>query len=173
MRLRTAVVECEYTCPECRFNLSDVNIKDQFVSGLYNETLQTDILAKNNQLVTLTSIIDHAKAYETAMRHQSELHDSAEVRAARMSDYKRKQSNGRFRKQSNKQQSCSGCGSNSHGIQGTPERANNCPAWGKTCNKCNILNHFASVCRQTTPTNHIDMEAASSTTISNANGRVA
>ena len=31
------------------------------------------------------------------------------------------------------------------------ERSKKCPAFGKRCTKCNISNHFANVCRQSSP----------------------
>ena len=159
VRLRTAAVDCEYTCPDCSHSLSDLNIKDQFISGIYNETLQTDILAKSNQLKSLDAIINHAKSYETAIRDQSELHDKSEaIQAARTSDYKRSKQFNSKRKPSYKPQCCSGCGSTSHGIPGTPDRANTCPAWGKSCLKCNIQNHFASACRRSsTNMSHVQL----------------
>ena len=43
------------------------------MKGLNNDTLQTDILAKANQLKTLEDIIKHAKAFESALRDQSSL----------------------------------------------------------------------------------------------------
>ncbi|XP_033105655.1 uncharacterized protein LOC117107953, partial [Anneissia japonica] len=42
---------------------------------------------------------------------------------------------------------CSGCGGN-HGVG---KRDKVCPAWGKQCHKCQRMNHFASVCKATTP----------------------
>ena len=57
-------------------------MKDQFIKGIFNDSLQTDILAKTNHLKTLDDITNHAEAYETALRDQSKLTDSAEVLAA-------------------------------------------------------------------------------------------
>ena len=44
-----------------------MNVKDQFVGGLANDVLQTDILAKGNQLKSLGDIVKHAEALETAV----------------------------------------------------------------------------------------------------------
>ena len=48
--IRAAAVDCEFVCPECELDISRVDIKDQFIQGLRNETLQMDILAKADQL---------------------------------------------------------------------------------------------------------------------------
>ena len=42
------------------------------------------------------------------------------------------------------QRSCSGCGSKTHSNR---DSATACPAWGKTCDQCHKVNHFARVCR--------------------------
>ena len=73
VRLRSAAVECSYSCPSCHYDLSETNIKDQFIAGLVNCVLQTEILAKANQLTTLDSVITHAEAFETAQRDQQHL----------------------------------------------------------------------------------------------------
>ena len=55
----------------------------------------------------------------------------------------------------NSRQTCSGCGSNTHWILGTPPRHSHCPAWGKTCQICNKPNHQASACRQQSSANSL------------------
>ena len=37
--LNTEAVDCEFSCPECQADISRVNIRDQFISGLYSEAL--------------------------------------------------------------------------------------------------------------------------------------
>ena len=73
VRLRSAAVECSYQCPSCNVDISEMNIKDQFIAGLANGILQTEILARANQLTTLDAIVQHAEAFETAQRDQSKL----------------------------------------------------------------------------------------------------
>ena len=64
-----------------------MNVKDQFIRGLTNDVLQTDILAKANQLKSLEDIVNHAEAFEAVVRDQNKLQDSADIMAARTSDY--------------------------------------------------------------------------------------
>ena len=145
---------CELTCPNCNHDLQPNHIRDQFIRGLNNDTLQTDILTKASQLKTLEDVVKHAEAFETALRDQQSLQGSSEVMSARLSRYKKEE-----RKRPNFTKSCSGCGSNSHGQS---DRSNHCPAWGTTCHNCNKLHHFARVCRQkkTSPSNINDNGSA-------------
>ena len=149
-RLRSLAVDCEFLCPECTHDISCINIKDQFIRGLYNETLQTDILAKASQLKTVDDVVKHAEAFEAAIRDQSQLHNLSDAQASRVSDY-RKIKNKTF----HKQQSCSGCGSYQHGTIGTKPRHSHCPAWGKSCTNCNLPNHTATVCRKPSTTSSL------------------
>ena len=75
VRLNSASIDCEFSCPNCHYDLSEIHIKDQFIRGLFNDTLQTDILAKANQFKHLQHIV-HAKAFETALSDQSKFHSS-------------------------------------------------------------------------------------------------
>ena len=50
VRLNSSAKDCEFTCPNCQYDLLPVNVKDQFTRGLRNSTLQTDILAKSSSL---------------------------------------------------------------------------------------------------------------------------
>ena len=75
VKLRSAAVECSYQCPnpDCQYDLSETNIRDQFIAGLANSVLQTEILARADQLQTLNTVIAHAEAFETAQRNQNTL----------------------------------------------------------------------------------------------------
>ena len=155
--------DCEYQCPNCQHDLSFINIKDQFIRGIHNTTLQTDILAKSTTLTNLEAIIKHAEAFETAPHDQSKMKDSitTEVMRAKTSEYKKNQRS-RYTTQESRsniqhpfippfrRNRCPGCGSTSHGHK---DRSSTCPAWGKACLHCNTPNHFAKVCRQKYTTN--------------------
>ena len=82
VRLKSVALDCEFSCPSCQHDLTPLKVKDQFIRGLYNETLQTDILAKASQLTSLEDTIKHAEAFETALWNQTSLQKSAEVQAA-------------------------------------------------------------------------------------------
>ena len=141
-RLRSLAVDCEFLCPDCEHDISFVNIRHQFIHGLFNETLQTDILAKASQLKTVEAVVNHAEAFEAALRDQSQL--SSESHVSRVSEY-RKNKNNSYQKSTNSYQKsnsfCNGCGSYEHGVFGKPPRNTNCHAWGKSCFNCKLPNH--------------------------------
>ena len=139
VRLRSAAPDCEFVCSNCKFDISEDHVKDQFIRGLNSDIIQTDILAKASLIKTLTDVIKHAEALETATRDQQALQQS-EVMSARQSRYKRDN------KGTNNKRPCSGCGSFDHGQKGANDRPTHCPAWGTVCHNCDVPNHFARVC---------------------------
>merc|ERR1719239_682809 len=88
IRLRSAAEDCDYNCPECKKNISDTYIKDQFIRGLNNEMLQTDILAKAESLKTINDTVKYAEAFESALRDQGKIANSVEVSTIRMSQHR-------------------------------------------------------------------------------------
>ena len=135
------------------------------IRGLQNENLQSDILAKADQLNDLEKVVKHCEAFEPALRDQSKLQDFSDVQAARSNYQKNKQQvpTSLAKAQASKQQrsSCQGCGSKTHGSPGANDRAEKCNAWGQECYKCHKLNHFGRMCRLkgTSSNDSADMEA--------------
>ena len=137
IRLKSAAQDCEYACPSCKYDLSSIHVKDQFIRGLQNSQLQTDILAKSSSLKKLEDVVKHAEAFETAVLDQSTLNESTE--AMRVSEYRRQQRSLKSKynppQRENKNPSpvkfqtqprkCTGCGSTRHGNN---NRSTSCPA---------------------------------------------
>ena len=138
VRLKTIAMDCEFSCPNCHHDLLPTHVKDQFIRGLHNNVLQTDILAKADRLASLEDIVKHSEAFEIALHDQQALQQPSPIHAARISDYKKN-------KQPSNKRPCSGCGSLDHQ---SFERSRKCPAWGKSCLNCSNKNHYANVCRQ-------------------------
>ena len=95
----------------------------------------------------------HFEAFETTIRDHAQLQNHSEInKLSNYQKHKHKTLPSHLPPPPNQplknQTSCSGCGSTSHGLPGTKDRATKCPAWGKPCNNCNTLNHFAKVCCQ-------------------------
>ena len=167
VRLKSSAKDCNYSCPSCKDDLSEEYIKDQFVRGLHNTCLQTDILAKAGALNSLEKQIQHAQAFEAAIKDQTKLCSESSVAAFRSSQYhkSKNQATNNSQRQSSSQRTpsgfqhrhqqqsasasrprCSGCGSDRHS-SGRDDRQRLCPAWGQMCKFCEKPNHFASVCR--------------------------
>ena len=128
------------------YNLQDIHLKDQLIKGINNESLQTDILAKANHLKILEDIIKHAEAFEAALHDQPSLQQQHNSHLAKISAYCRHQQQSKTPDSDTKP--CSGCSSHNHGQPNSNDCHIKCPAWGKKHLHCDVLNHFASVCRQ-------------------------
>ena len=146
VRLRTQAIDCEFSCPDCNSDISRMLIKDQFIRGIRNETLQTELLAKGTQFKTIDDAVKHSEAFESALRDQSQLSSSSEAHAARATQYRRNKKHGKWFHSSKPPSTCQGCGSTTHGVEKTPPRNTHCPAWGKQCQSCQRFNHQANVC---------------------------
>ena len=81
VRLKSAAKDCEFECPSCKHDLSSINVKGQFIRGIRNTTLQTDILAKGDSLKSIEEIVKHSEAFEAALHDQSKFQDSVDVMA--------------------------------------------------------------------------------------------
>ena len=148
VRLNAIAVDCEYTCPNCKHDLSPSHIRDQFIKGISNTELQTDILAKAETLPTIETVVKHAQAHESALQDQVALQDPTNEVAAFHGSRRFTGSGNRVNRPSQNEGSrypCPSCGSTEHSVN---ERESRCPAWGKTCNYCQKQNHLAKVCRQ-------------------------
>ena len=53
VKLKSLAPDCAFACPACNCDLQFINIWDQFIQGLCNKTLRTDILGKGNHLKEL------------------------------------------------------------------------------------------------------------------------
>ena len=162
VRLRSAAKDCNFSCPSCKSDISSSYIRDQFIIGLSNQNLQTDLLAKAEALKDVEQTVKHAEAFESALRDQSKI-DKSEVAAARMSSYRNTRNptqsqtyKGNNRKARQYQQKCSGCA----GFHNPPFRREEvCPAWGKRCTQCHKMNHISRACKQYQPSiNEVDSE---------------
>ena len=153
VKLRAAALDCSFSCPSCHHDLAPTHIKDQFIKGINNPQLQADILAKAQTLHSLEDTINYAKAVESALKDQVSLQEDKTTTAMKVSEYKRQSfsNNSGPRNPSSSKKNpakCIGCGSTNHSSINIKERKAKCPAWNKTCHKCNRLHHFASQCRQ-------------------------
>ena len=137
VRLTATAKDCGFQCPACKHDLLSTNVKDQFIRGLSNNALQTDILAKYEVLGSLENIVKHAEAFEAAVSDQAKLADSGHNDEVMGADIKDKKKFKRFPKK----RTCNGCGGASHGFPN--DRSNHCPAWGTVCTNCNTSNHSA------------------------------
>ena len=104
---------------------------DKFVCGLKDDKIQEKLLSEDK---SLEEAVKMAKAMELAMANVAHIKEKETNEVNKMCA----ESNA-FELQ--KKKVCFGCGGKWH------ERHSQFPAWGKTCFKCNIKNHFSRHCK--------------------------
>ena len=161
-RLKACAIDCNFICPHNeRHDLTDYHIINRIRSGIYDKTLQQEILAKSDTIKTLKDLVQYCETYESAKKDKDKLnqHSQSQLKLnisgididdlskdeviAAISNYKRHQ---KFN--DSERNKCRNCGLDSH------SRAN-CPAHGKECKKCGKKNHFERVCRSKPFEKHI------------------
>ena len=153
-RLKACAIDCNFVCPHNeRHDLTDYHIINRIRSGIYDKSLQQEILAKSDTIIKLTDLVQYCETYESAKKDKDKLNRNSQSQSnlnisgidiedlskeeiiAAISNYKRNK-----RYNDTERNKCRNCGLDSH------SRAN-CPAQGKECKKCGKRNHFERVCR--------------------------
>ena len=109
------------------------------VIGVMGNSLRERLLRMDN--LSLEDAIKLGQTAEATKKHAYELCRSQENQTIEALKLNQNNIQSRITKQENNEyisQPCKYCG--------TLHRRRKCPAFGKTCLKCNKLNHFASVC---------------------------
>lgn len=149
--LKLLVRNCEYDA------LQDSIIKDRIVAGIISDETRSRLLRETNlTLDRATEICRIAETTGAQMKLFIAEEKSKDVWAIknRYTSSKQGTTNEYRRDERKKWQpkpsttECHRCGYNPNHKQ--------CPAWGKTCAKCNKQNHFASKCRFTGQVNSVN-----------------
>ena len=112
------------------------------VIGVMGNSLRERLLRMDH--LSLEDAIKLGQAAEATKKHAYELYRSQENQTIEALKLNQNNCKSRITKQENNEyisQPCKYCG--------TLHRRRNCPAFGKTCLKCDKLNHFSSVCLST------------------------
>ena len=127
MDLRLKVKTCEYG------TMADEMIKDRIVVRVHSDIVRGRLLREKD--LCLTKAIDICKAAESSTKQLEKLTDEKKVEILQESHPTTYQAGTK----KTTGPACQNCGRNH-----PPRR---CSAYGKTCNACNKLNHFAKCCR--------------------------
>ena len=144
------VTELRILASTCKFEtLKDGLIHDRIICGIQNQTIKERLLREAD--LTLKKAIDICRAAEVSREQVKSLTDrnSADIDALHKTKQDSRRSNLRedFRDQQNREynhtrkNNCNNCGQQ--------HAAKSCPAYGKSCNNCHKLGHFAKLCRST------------------------
>ena len=138
------VAELRLLCASCEFISPEEHLRDQFALNIYNERAQErllEIAQQNLKSLTFDKAIATVRNFEKTRRNgpSNEHHD--EAMEVDMNVYKIKDDGNSHKMKRNQ---CSRCG--------TVHAYKQCPAFGRTCGKCGIPNHFAKMCKAKHPT---------------------
>ncbi|CAB3259543.1 unnamed protein product [Arctia plantaginis] len=123
---RELIKTCEYNITSDSKHLENQMLRDKIAHGVYDKAIQENLLRIEN--LTLEKAIHYCRTSEQSKKQVQEMNTSTAVEV----DVLKKTINNTF--------SCMRC-QKQHGPR-------QCPAFGKRCSKCGILNHFAVSCRK-------------------------
>lgn len=138
---------------ECSFGtLKDGLIKDKVVSGINNTQVKDRLLREEN--LTLERCTQLCRAAELASQQIEVLKRSEAVDAIQRKTYQRTRITAKKQNEEQQRRAEGGETSNSTQTQYSvcsrcsyKHAPRSCPAYGKQCNNCKKLNHFAKVCK--------------------------
>ena len=147
--LRGQAALCSYTAP-CKVNgclhsydFSDVIILDNLVRGMADPEIMSDLLGDSKTDRTLDETVLFIAQKEQGKATQSAVGHHIGLKAVTMPPLVNKRSD----KSSNMKHTCWACGGKSHSQRNDrAARANQCPAWTSTCQKCSVKGHYTSCC---------------------------
>ena len=141
MCIRNQASQCEYE------NFADKFMRDQFIASLTSETLHVKLIGKGHRhrdatqtKVKLRQVVEIAKSFE-ATTFANQLMRTARSTQQEQVNFKNK-STRENQTSAPPTPLCFWC----HGSHPSP-RQHHCPAFGKRCNKCGIVGHFACACK--------------------------
>ena len=144
------ITELRQLASTCEFDTQtpDEVLRDRLIFGIHDNKVRERLL--RCELLDLNRTIEICRAAETSQAQMRELDVSPAQAVHRISVNDSQSSEFRADRRSRIINDCRYCGK-SH------ERNKlKCPAWGKVCSKCQVPNHFASKCRQSSRVNAIE-----------------
>ena len=157
-RLQVKASCCEFKCSSCSAsNVSD-RVKERFIIGLKNNTIQTHVIKTESIQpgTSLDKILTEAITLEQSMSDQSAI-NADDTQAAFMAESSGSESGSdnnhvhmirKNNKYSSKRRNsltkvCDGCGTKDHQNH---ERSKKCRAWRMKCNYCGNMGHLEKAC---------------------------
>ena len=140
------VTELQLLVKDCGYDKNDEMVRDRIVTAARNSKIREKLLNVGSDL-KFAKTLDIARAYEVSHTHCSAVEDkTVNSVKSKKTPSSRDSKKHEQRTGTEKQQiSCGKCGYD-HGKQ-------QCPAYGKRCNRCKRLNHFQKMCKIETTAN--------------------
>ena len=143
-RARNLASSCNLSkkCSGCQLDVSflDETVFGVVLAGLRDNNIQQKILslAAMKTIQKLEDLVTYVAAEESGYKELANIGQN--TLGAVKSTYTRE-------KNAATKTACMNCGGHKHGDGGPEDRAKSCPAFGKTCGKCQKKNHTDAVCR--------------------------
>ena len=144
---------CNYSikCTSCDAEVSyaEEEIRDQLCTGISDPEIQKEVLAQRQRHTTTEDLIGFIEDREAGRRSQSAL-TSSSGSVSKISAYQKSKSKPPETTPQNPvtKENCSYCGETGHGKRAPKAvRKEQCPAFLKKCEKCNIPGHLTKMCR--------------------------
>ena len=140
------VTELQLLVKDCGYDKNDEMVRDRIVTGVKNSKIREKPLNVGSDL-TFAKTLDIARAYEISHTQCSAIEDKrVNSVTSKKTPSSRNPAKHEYRSGTEKQQiSCGKCGYDHVKQQ--------CPAYGKRCNRCKKLNHFQKMCKTKTTAN--------------------
>ena len=153
-------IECTKAGCDEMVDFAGEMLRDVLARGIVDDEIQLDLISGQNQKMKLDEMIRFVEARESGKRSASRLLDTPGVNAASSSYRRNKQQDLRTRSSTTKPRLdqkpeyaldptalCWFCGERGHGKNPPWNiRRSQCPAYGKRCDKCKIMNHIERAC---------------------------
>ena len=127
------------TGTDCNEDVSflDETVFGVILAGLRDTNIQQKILslAAMKTIQTLEELVTYVAAEESGYKEIANIGQNAGTVGGVKSTYTRNKGK------------CLNCGNSKHGDGSADDKAKHCPAYGKTCSRCDKKNHLQSVCR--------------------------
>ena len=136
------VTELRNKAHRCEFSdLKDGLIRDRIVCGIMNDSVRARLLRESD--LSLEKCVDICRAAEISTSQLRELNDEKAIHGVHVEEKAGQSDMAKNRREERRDNTnnnlCNFCGYR--------HRRGRCPAYGKTCNKCKKLHHFANVCK--------------------------
>ena len=125
------ITDLQILSKDCEFGLlKDELIKDRIVCGVASQEVRERLLQESD--LTLKKATELLKSIELSKEQTSQINDTQVHAVSTKKKTPQPKSTLKF--------NCRRCG--------TKHEIRNCPAWGKTCENCNVKNHLSKMCRK-------------------------
>ena len=136
---------CKFSCRSCNKSTSEERVREKFILGLKDNTIQRSALKTESITpnTPLSKLLAEALTLEQSTKDQQSISTTSAVESGVFEASMNSDEVNAIKVRKSTRTGCTHCGKNDHSSQ---ERQEKCPAWGKKCNNCGILNHFQSSC---------------------------